>query len=132
MQMSNYLSTVLKLDAASCLAMGMAVLPFAASLEAPLGIDAAILQGAAISLIPIGLFILWLGTRDEAPAALVWLVIVGNLGWAAASFAAASGLPGITPLGQAAVAGQAVAVLALTLAEWAGLRSIQKASWKKA
>ena len=126
MQLSNFLRTVLKLDAASCLGMAAAVLPFAASLQAPLGIDARILQGAAASLVPIGLFILWLGSRREAPAALVVLVIVGNLGWTAASLAAAGGLTGITPLGQTAVAGQAIAVLALALAEWAGLRSSQK------
>ena len=132
MQLSNFLRTVLKLDAASCLAMAVIVLPFAAGLEAPFGIDAAILQGAAASLIPIGLFILWLGTRREVAAGLIVLVIIGNLGWTAASLALSAGLPGMTMLGQLAVTAQAIAVLALALAEWAGLRSSQKASWESA
>ena len=122
MQLSNFLRTILKLDAASCLGMAALVIPTAAALEAPFGIEASALTAAAASLIPIGLFILWLGTRREAPALLVWLVIAGNLGWTAASLAAAGSLPGITPLGQAAVAGQGLAVLVLALAEWVGLR----------
>lgn len=128
MQLSNFLRSVLKLDAASCLGMAAAVLPFAVSLETPLGIDTRILQGAAATLIPIGLFILWIGSRRESPAGFVLLVIVGNLGWTAASLVAAASLIGITPLGQAAVVGQALAVLALAIMEWAGLRSSQKAN----
>ena len=90
MQLSKFLRTVLKLDALSCLAMAALALPAAGMLREPLGIDPAVLTPAAASLIPIGLFIGWLGTRREAPAALVWLVIAGNLGWSAASFAAAA------------------------------------------
>lgn len=123
MQLSNFLRTVLKLDAASCLAMAAIVIPMAGMLQEPLGIDAAALVAAAASLIPIGLFVLWLGTRVEAPAGLVVLVIAGNIGWAVASFAAAGTVPAITFLGQAVVAGQGLAVLALAIAEWAGLRS---------
>lgn len=132
MQLSTFLRTILKLDSASCLGMAALVLPTAGALEQPLGVDAGALSAAAASLIPIGLFILWLGTRREAPPALVWLVIIGNLGWTAASLMAAVGLPGITALGQAAVAGQGLAVLAIALAEYAGLRSSQRASWKAA
>lgn len=127
MQLSNFLRTILKLDSASCLGMAALVIPTAAALEAPFGIEAAALAAAGASLIPVGLFILWLGTRREAPALLVWLVIVGNLGWTAASLAAAGSLPEITPLGQAAVAGQGLAVLVLAIAEWVGLRQSQKA-----
>ena len=122
MQLSNFLRTILKLDAASCLGMAALVIPSAAALEAPFGVASGVVAASAASLIPIGLFILWLGTRREAPPALVWLVIAGNLGWSAASLAAAGSLHGITALGQAAVGGQGLAVLVLALAEWAGLR----------
>ncbi|HEU0284212.1 MAG TPA: hypothetical protein VFR52_03605 [Sphingomicrobium sp.] len=133
MQLSNFLRTVLKLDAASCLAMAAIVIPMAGMLQEPLGIEAAALGAAAASLIPIGLFVLWLGTRREAPAALVAIVILGNIGWAVASFAAAGSLPAITFLGQAVVAGQGLAVLALAIAEWAGLKSsIAEARWEGA
>lgn len=132
MQLSKFLRTVLKLDAAACLAMAALVLPTAGGLQGPMGIDLSALTASAASLIPIGLFILWLGTRHDAPAGLVWLVIVGNLGWAAASLIAAAQLPGITALGQVLVAGQGIAVLALAIAEWIGLRSSQRASWEVA
>lgn len=123
MQLSTFLRTVLKFDAVSCLAPAALVLLTAGGLAAPLGIEAPALRGAAVALIPIGLVILWLGTRRDAPAVLIWLVIIGNLGWTLASFAVASELPSITPLGQAVVAGQALGVLAVTAAEWVGLRS---------
>lgn len=132
MQLSKFLRTILKLDAASCLGIAALMIPTAAALEAPFGIDSAALTAAAASLIPIGLFILWLGTRREAPAMLVWLVIIGNLGWTAASLAAAGSLPAITPLGQAAVVGQGIAVLVLALAEWAGLKSSLRATMQQA
>jgi hypothetical protein len=132
MQLSTFLRTILKLDAASCLGMAALALPAAGALEQPFGVDAGALSAAAAALIPIGLFILWLGTRREAPPALVWLVIIGNVGWAAASLIAAGSLPGITALGQAAVAGQGLAVLAIAFAEWIGLRSSQRASWEGA
>jgi hypothetical protein len=123
MQLSNFLRTVLKLDAASCFAMAAIVIPMSAMFERPFGIDTAALTVAAVPLIPIGLFVLWLGTRREAPASLVALVIAGNVGWAVASFTAAGSVPEITLLGQIAVAAQGLAVLALALAEWSGLRS---------
>ena len=128
MQLSKFLRTILKLDAASCLGMAALVIPTAATLQAPLGIDSGVLRAGAAPLIPIGLFMLWLGMRREAPAAFVWLVILGNLGWTAASLAAAGSLPGITWLGQAAVAGQGLAVLTLAIAEWAGLRQSLRAA----
>ena len=130
MQLSKFLRTVLKLDSASCLGTAALVLPAAAALQLPLGIDASLLQAAAAPLIPIGLFMLWLGTRREANPAFVWLVILGNIGWAAASLLAAASIAGITPLGQLAVAGQGLAVLGLAAAEWAGLRgsSMKEAS----
>lgn len=130
MQLSNFLRTVLKLDAATCLGSAALVLPIAAAIEQRLGVSAAVLTAAAASLIPIGLFMLWLGTRREAPPAFVWLVIIGNLGWTAASLMAAAGLPGITALGQAVVTGQGLAVLAIAFAEYVGLRSSQRASLK--
>ena len=94
MQLSNFLRTILKLDAASCLGMAALTLPAAGALQFPLGIGSSLLQAAAAALVPIGLFMLWLGSRREAPAAYVWLVILGNLGWTIASLFAASTIPG--------------------------------------
>ena len=132
MQLSKFLRTILKLDAASCLGMAALVLPVAGALAGPFGIDANLLRASAAALIPVGLFMLWLGTRRQAAAGFVWLVILGNLGWTAASLSAGASLPGITTLGQAAVAGQSLAVLVLAIAEWAGLRSSQRATLERA
>ena len=129
MQLSNFLRTVLKLDAATCLGTAALVLPTAGSLSGPLGIEAAALIAAATSLIPIGLFMLYLGTRRSAHPALVYLVIVGNLGWTAASIATAFGLPGITGLGSFLVAAQAIVVLFWALLEWRGLAQSRDATW---
>ena len=124
MQLSNFLRTVLKLDAASCLAMAAIVIPMAGMLQEPLGIEAGALSAAAASLILIGLFVLWLGTRREAPAALVAIVVLGNIGTSTRmNYTVPGSLPAITVLGQAVVAGQGLAVLALAIAEWAGLKS---------
>ena len=128
MQLSNFLRAVLKLDAASCLALAAIAIPGAATLSGPLGIEPAILRGAAISLVPIGLFILWLGTRRQAPPAAAFLVILGNIGWAAASLATAADLPGITTLGSLMVAGQGLFVLGLAALEWRGVRQSLSAS----
>jgi hypothetical protein len=123
MQLSNFLRNVLKLDAASCLAMAALVLPGAGALGPLLGLDATELRLAAAPLIPIGLFIGWLGTRREASAALIGLVILGNLSWTAGSLGAAAAIPSLTALGQVAIAGQGLFVLAITAAEAIGLRS---------
>jgi hypothetical protein len=122
MLLSNFLRTVLKLDAASCLGMAALVLPVAGVLEGPLGIEPVLMRGAAAPLIPIGLYMLWLGLRREANPVLVWLVILGNIGWAAASLVFAAMLPDISSLGRLAVAGQGFAVLGLAMAEWVGLK----------
>lgn len=121
MQLSNFLRTILKLDAASCIGMAALTLPLAGGLQGTLGVPSTMLVSAAISLIPIGLFILWLGSRRETAPALVWLVILGNVGWAAGSLLTAMELPGITVLGRTVVAAQGVAVMLLAVAEWVGL-----------
>ena len=121
MQLSAYLRTVLKLDSASCLGMAAILVPAASTLSPIHGVPSALLAGAGIGLIPIGLFMLWLGTRREAPSALVWLVIVGNFGWSAASLAVAFGLPGIAAVGTALVASQGLGVVLFALLEWRGL-----------
>jgi hypothetical protein len=123
MQLSIFLRTVLKLDAASCLGMGTLVLLTADAVMGPFGIDSDLLAAAAAPLIPIGLFIMWLGTRSEAAPGLVWLVIAGNVGWTAASLITASSLAGITPIGMAMVSAQGLVVLVLAVAEWVGLRA---------
>ena len=122
MQLSSFLRTVLKLDAASCLAMAASLIGTADLLSPLFGLPIAMLTEAAILLILVGLFILWLGTRERSSPTLVRVVVFGNGAWAAASFVSLGLVPSITGLGLAAVCGQAVAVLSLAALEWRGLR----------
>lgn len=128
LKLSPLLKRVLVLDAASCLVMGAALWPAADLLSTPLGLSPALIGGAGMLLIPLGLFILWLGTRTETPAAFVYVVIGGNVIWAIESFVVAFGDHSITPLGSLFVAGQGVFVVGLAVLEMAGFRRSASAS----
>ena len=122
MTYSKFLRTVLKMDCVSCLGMAALLVPGAALLSLPLGMPEELLRYAGLLLIPIGLFIGWLGLRGEGPAGLVGSVIIGNVGWVAGSFMLVGSLPSVTSLGFVFVTVQALAVFALALLEWHGLR----------
>ena len=122
MILSNFLKRVLILDAASCLSMGLLLSAGAGALAPLFGIDRQIVGGAGLALLPIGLFILWLGTRQAAAPALVYLVIAGNIAWTVESFVLIANANGITPLGMAFVGVQAAAVAGLSVLEWMGVR----------
>lgn len=128
MTYSKFLRIVLKLDCLSCLAMAALLVPGAAMLAGIFGMPEDLLREAGLVLIPIGLFIGWLGMRGFGPAALVGLVVGGNVGWTTASMAAVALMPAITPIGTAFVTVQALAVLGLALLEWRGLRQSRTAA----
>ncbi len=128
MQLSTFLRRVLMLDAASCLAMGLVLVLGGSELVHLSGIDAAIVRGAGLGLLPVGLFMLWLGSRQYAWAGFVYLVIAGNLLWTVESLVLVFTTRGITPLGAAFVLGQAGAVAVLTVLEWMGARSSRAAA----
>ncbi|MDQ8757725.1 hypothetical protein RCO27_15965 [Sphingosinicella sp. LHD-64] len=122
MQITLFLKRVLLLDAASCLGMGAMLIFGADLLSGPFGMSAALLEGAGIALLPIGLYMGWLGLRLNAAAMFVWLVILGNAAWVAKSLALAFGHPEITPLGIAFVTSQAAFVLLMAILEYTGVR----------
>ena len=122
MILSTFLKRVLTLDAASCLAMGLLLTLGAGALAPMFGIDRQIVGGAGLALIPIGLFILWLGTRQAAAPAFVYLVIAGDIAWSVESVVLIANADKITPLGIAFVGVQAAAVAGLSLLEWIGVR----------
>ena len=118
-----FLRRILALDALSCAGMGLAMGLAAVPLAPLFGLPEGLVRSAGLLLLPLAAFIGWLASRPSPPRLLVWVVIVGNLGWTAESFA----LIGqhdttITALGTAFVAVQALAVLALAGLEYAGLR----------
>ena len=116
-----FLRRILALDALSCLAMGLLTGVGAAPLAPLFGLPETLLRVAGLALLPLAAFIFWLATRPSPPRPLVWVVILGNLGWTAESFLTL-GQSQATPLGTAFVSAQAVAVLGLAVLEYAGIR----------
>jgi hypothetical protein len=128
MQITTFLKRVLILDSASCLSMGALLVAGGDSFARLLGLPAPLAVGAGLALLPLGFFILWLGTRTSAPAALIWLIILGNVAWSAESMVTAFATPGITGFGTLFVLGQAGAVLALAAFEYVGLQKARLAT----
>jgi len=127
MQMTTFLKRVLVLDAASCLGLSAMLIAGGGPLAELLGLPTGLARGAGLLLLPIGLFILWLGTRHSAHPALVWAVILGNAGWTMESLITAFATPGISVIGGLFVVGQALAVLTLAALEFFGLQQSLRA-----
>jgi len=121
MSSTLFLRRVLALDSLSCLAMGLLMGLGASALAPLLGLPEPLVRTAGLLLLPLAAFIGWLASRPAPPRLLVWLVILGNLGWTAESFAVVAQYQP-TPLGAAFVAAQALAVLGLAALEYLGLR----------
>lgn len=127
MSQTLFLRRVLALDSLSCLAIGLAMGLGAAMLAPLFGLPEPLVRLAGLALLPLAAFIGWLASRPAPPSALVWLVILGNLGWSAESFVViAQQQP--TALGAAFVAAQALAVLGLAGLEYLGLRKMRAAA----
>jgi hypothetical protein len=122
MQMTPFLKRVLLLDAASCLGMAAVLIAGNGALSRLFGLSELVLAGAGYLLIPVGLFIAWLGARSAAHAALIGLVIVGNVIWTLESMLIAFATAGITGLGSLFVAAQGAAVLTLAILEFVGMQ----------
>jgi hypothetical protein len=116
-----FLRRILALDALSCLAMGLLMGLGATGLAPLFGLPEPLLRFAGLALLPLAAFIFWLATRPSPPRLLVWVVILGNLGWTAESFLTL-GQSQATALGTAFVAAQALAVLAIAGLEYVGIR----------
>ena len=115
-----FLRRTLFADAASCAAMGLALVLLGEPLAPYLGIQASLLQIAGASLLPVAAFMAWVATR-ELPAFGAWLVIAGNAAWIAGSIAVLV-LASPSALGYAFVIGQALVVAILAELEYAGIR----------
>jgi hypothetical protein len=115
----TFLKRVFLIDALSCFASFGLLAGFAKQLSAAFGLDAEFLAAAGWVLLPVAILFLWVARTGSRP--LATLGAIGNLGWVAASFAVIPLLQP-TPLGALFVAGQALAVLAITWFELKGLR----------
>jgi hypothetical protein len=113
-QPNNTLQNVLLLDAATCVAAG-ALMAFGSDFVAGLtAIPAPLLYWAGLILFPIAALMAYAGLQTVPQRPIVWLIVLGNIGWVIASvavfaFIAPNALGTVFILAQAAV----VAVLAL-------------------
>ena len=118
---SPLLRNVLIVDATFSGASGLTLAAAAGPLSVLFGLPHTLVIGAGLFLLPYAIFVGSLGLRSRLPRALVWLVVAGNALWVVESFAAlAQTAP--TPLGVAAVIGQATVVAALAAAQTVGLK----------
>jgi hypothetical protein len=117
------LRNVLLLDAATCVAMGVALAVAARPIAAATELPAPLLSWAGLSLLPIGALMAFAATRPVIRRGAVWFLIAGNLLWIDASVLLLV-LDWATPnsLGTALVAGQALATAVLAGLELVALR----------
>jgi len=119
--MTNLIRPALLIDAAASAATAALAIAGARMLEGLLGIPSVVLQEAGLILAPYIVLVVIVATRPQISTRAVWVIIACNAIWTAASFAI---LGFISPnrLGLAFVIGQALAVAALGVLQWAALR----------
>src|SRR3546814_18872753 len=107
MSSTLFLRRVLALDALSCAGMGVLLAAAAAPLAPLFGLPEGLVRGAGLLLLPLAAFIGGLASRPSPPPLLVWVVIVGNLGWGLESFVLVGQYgPSIPAIGTAFAAAQ--------------------------
>lgn len=116
------LRTIFRMDALTCLAMGLLLISFAEALGRLLGLPARLLLVAGLVLLPCAA-LMYATARSEGPNRFLgWLVVLGNFAWVLASIGVvillAPPMPGIVFL-----LGQAAAVALLGAIEYRGLRA---------
>jgi hypothetical protein len=118
-----FLRRVLVVDGTVSGATGLLMILGAGFLGDRLGLPAALLRSAGLSLIPFVALLFYLSTRDQLSRGIVWAVIAANAAWVAASvLLLLSGRIEPTLLGYVFVLGQAVAVAGFAEAQYVGLR----------
>lgn len=120
---SSLLQTALLADAVVSGATGLLLAFGADPLALWLGLPAALLRGAGLSLLPFAALLVWLARRRSPARLLVWAVIAYNALWTVDSlWLLASGWVSPTLLGYAFVVAQALAVALLAGWQYLGLR----------
>lgn len=126
----RFLRNVLLADAMSCVASGVLQLLFTRSLVPLLGLPAPFLVESGWFLLAYAVAVAVIALRDPVPCSLVWLLVVGNAGWAFGCVGLlVGGVVEPTALGTAWLLAQAVTVAVLAALQWAGLRRPRVAAW---
>ena len=123
MHLMPFLRRVLLFDALTCVAMGVALLLLAATVEQMLAILAIVSRGAAVVLLVFGIGVAYIATRDRLVRPAVHAIVALNALWAVASVLALlfGWLTPNTP-GQVFILGQALAVAIIVWLEIIALR----------
>ena len=125
------LRQTLLIDAASAALFVAACLGFTDALARLTGLPATIVAVAGWICVPSALLFAHQAFRPSR--GLLSLVVAGNLAWVAASLAVwLTHFAALTPLGHAIVIAQAIAVEALLVLEWRGLKTSRRAEPKPA
>jgi hypothetical protein len=120
---SPLLRFALRLDAALSLAAAIATLAVLDGVSAALGVGASHLSGVAAFMVGWAGLTGWMAGQAGLTRWLVWLAILGNLGWAAASLLLPLlGVFSPNALGWGLLIAQALAVLVFAELQWFGLR----------
>jgi hypothetical protein len=119
----SFLRWALLADAGISGATGLLMSLGAGLLEGLLGVPAALLRYAGVSLLPFSAFVAYVATREQLPPPGVRVVIACNALWAAASILLLpSGWIAPTLLGHAYIVAQAVGVAMFGVLQYVGLR----------
>ena len=78
----RFLGNVLLADTASCLACGGLQVALAGGAARLFGLSSPLLLGTGLFLLVYAAAVAFIATRDAIPRPLVWLLVLGNLGWA--------------------------------------------------
>ena len=119
---SRLLKSALLFDAAGSGAIAALHLALPDTLHDALGLPPTLLTATGLFLAGYVLVLVVLARSSAVWSALVWLVVAGNVGWAAASVVlmVTEAVPA-TPLGATYIAAQAAAVMLFAGLEWRGL-----------
>jgi hypothetical protein len=120
-QPARMLRLALVIDAAASGALGLLQTFAATPLARVLGLHASLVLGTGVFLLAYAATLVAMARCAMLPSALLRLVVVGNLGWAAACIVLAVVGAGVASLGVAYLWAQAVAVIVFAAFQGVGL-----------
>lgn len=116
MSLNTTLKNILLLDAATCLGAGALMAFGSGFLSGLTAIPALLLFWAGLILFPVAALMIVAGLQAVPSRPLVWLIVLGNIGWVVASVALFA-IISPNALGAAFILAQAAAVAVLALLE---------------
>lgn len=119
----TFLRTVLRIDAVTCVAMGLLTTLGSEVVAGLTGLPRALLVSSGLALLPIAAFMALVAARRPVWATGAWLVVAGNIGWVAGSLLLlATDAAAPNAFGTVFVVAQAATVALLATLEVIGLR----------